>query len=434
MIKSEVEIKKLGINGEGIGYIDKKICFVYNALPGETVEVEIIETNKKFLKGKVLNYIKSAPDRVESFCKEDQFCQGCSLIAMPYKQQLPYKKGILKDAIKKFSDFDVETLPIRATLPSPIERGYRKVVSLPVAYYKGKLSVGIYQRESKYLTFMSNCSMQDPLINQCLVKIENILNEKGVKSYSDKFKKGLRFMRIRNIDNQLQVLFVTGVDGIGEEVTKEVEKISEVKSIYFTINTTRYQEFEMQGFKKIYGKSNMEFKCFDQQYLYSVKSQFPLNPDMEKEKLRIMKSLITKEGPVLSLYCGVGILELAIDNEVIAIDDKNYHINDAQDNAKFLRKENATFLCKNVDEAVVTQCKKNNFDVAIIRKEELSQAIKQSLILSKVKEVIYVNDHPSALAKDLEELKKYYRIETIYPLDTYPYTAKLETVVKLVRK
>lgn len=30
-----VEIKKIGINGEGIGYIDKKICFIENALPGK---------------------------------------------------------------------------------------------------------------------------------------------------------------------------------------------------------------------------------------------------------------------------------------------------------------------------------------------------------------------------------------------------------------
>ena len=54
MRKEQVEIKKLGINGEGIGYINKKICFVQNALPGEMVEVEIIEDNRKFLTGKVL--------------------------------------------------------------------------------------------------------------------------------------------------------------------------------------------------------------------------------------------------------------------------------------------------------------------------------------------------------------------------------------------
>lgn len=434
MRKEQVEIKKLGINGEGIGYINKKICFVQNALPGEMVEVEIIEDNRKFLKGKVLKTMNVSSDRVESFCKEDHFCQGCSLTALSYKQHLPHKKGILKDALKKYTDFDVESLPIKAVIPAITQTGYKKVVSLPVTYFKGKVAVGIYQRESKYLTFMNNCSMQDPLINQCLVKIENILNEYKVRDYNDKVKKGLRFMKARNIAGQIQVLFVTGQDGISEEVTKAIGQIEEVKSIYFTINTSRHQDFEQQGYKKIYGQSTLPFQCFEQQYLYSIKSEFPINPEMEMKKLDIMKSFIPENTSVLSLNCGIGLLELSLSQHVVAIDDKNYHIKDAKDNAKFLHKDNVEFICKNIDEATVQQCKKKRFDIAVIRCEELSRAIKQSLVLSKVKDVIYVSDHPSSLAKDLDELSSYYQIESIIPLDTYPYTSKLDTIVKLKRK
>lgn len=434
MRKEQVEIKKLGINGEGIGYINKKICFVQNALPGEIVEVEIIEDNRKFLKGKVLKTMNVSSDRVESFCKEDHFCQGCSLTALSYKQHLPHKKGILKDALKKYTDFDVESLPIKAVIPAITQTGYKKVVSLPVTYFKGKVAVGIYQRESKYLTFMNNCSMQDPLINQCLVKIENILNEYKVRDYNDKVKKGLRFMKVRNIAGQIQVLFVTGQDGISEEVTKAIGQIEAVKSIYFTINTSRHQDFEQQGYKKIYGQSTLPFQCFEQQYLYSIKSEFPINPEMEMKKLDIMKSFIPENTSVLSLNCGIGLLELSLSQHVVAIDDKNYHIKDAKDNAKFLHKDNVEFICKNIDEATVQQCKKKRFDIAVIRCEELSRAIKQSLVLSKVKDVIYVSDHPSSLAKDLDELSSYYQIESIIPLDTYPYTSKLDTIVKLKRK
>ncbi len=434
MRKEQVEIKKLGINGEGIGYINKKICFVQNALPGEIVEVEIIEDNRKFLKGKVLKTMNVSSDRVESFCKEDHFCQGCSLTALSYKQHLPHKKGILKDALKKYTDFDVESLPIKAVIPAITQTGYKKVISLPVTYFKGKVAVGIYQRESKYLTFMNNCSMQDPLINQCLVKIENILNEYKVRDYNDKVKKGLRFMKVRNIAGQIQVLFVTGQDGISEEVTKAIGQIEAIKSIYFTINTSRHQDFEQQGYKKIYGQSTLPFQCFEQQYLYSIKSEFPINPEMEMKKLDIMKSFIPENTSVLSLNCGIGLLELSLSQHVVAIDDKNYHIKDAKDNVKFLHKDNVEFICKNIDEATVQQCKKKRFDIAVIRCEELSRAIKQSLVLSKVKDVIYVSDHPSSLAKDLDELSSYYQIESIIPLDTYPYTSKLDTIVKLKRK
>lgn len=434
MKNEQVEIKKLGINGEGIGYINKKICFVENALPGEVVEVEILSDNRKFLKGKVVKYVQTSQDRAESFCKEAQFCQGCSLTSLVYRQHLPYKKGILKDALKKYTDFDVEKLPIKAVIPAPVNKGYRHVVSLPVIYFKGKVGVGIYQRESKYLTFMSQCPMQDPLINECLMKVENILNEYKVRDYNDKVKKGLRFIRVRNIEGQIQIIFVTGEDGIQEDIVKEIAKIDAVKSIFLTINTTRHQEFELQGFKKIYGKSTLAYQCFDQQYLYSAKSEFPICPEMEKQKMEIIKSWISNDASVLSLYCGIGLMELSMNNDIVAIDDKNYHIRDAKENAKFLHKDRIEFICRQVDEATISQCKKKRFDVAVIRCEEMTQAIKQSLVLSKIKDVIYVSDHPSSLAKDLEDLKKYYDIESIIPLDTYPYSAKLETIVKLKRK
>ncbi len=434
MRKEQVEIKKLGINGEGIGYINKKICFIHNALPGEVVEVEITNDNRKFMNGKVLKHIKKSNDRVQSFCQEDQFCQGCALTSLTYQQHLPFKKGILKDALKKYTDFDVEKLPIKAVLPAPTTKGYRHVVSLPVTYFKGKVRFGIYQRESKYLTFMSQCSMQDPLINECLVKLEDILNAHKVRDYNDKVKKGLRFIKVRNIEGQIQILFVTGQDGINEDVVKELSQIPYVKSIFMTVNTTRHQEFELQGYKKVYGQSTLPFSCFNQQYVYSVKSEFPINPEMEMKKMDIIKSFIPQDASVLSLYCGIGLMEMSMDNPIVAIDDKNYHIRDAKDNAKFLHKDNIEWICKNVDEATIQQCKKKQFDYVIVRSEELSQAIKQSLILSKVKDVIYVSDHPSSLAKDLEELSQYYHVESLIPLDTYPYSSKLETIVKLKRK
>lgn len=434
MRKEEVEIKKLGINGEGIGYINKKICFVDNAMPEEIVEVEIVSENPKFLKGKVLQYIQKSKDRVDTICKEDRQCQGCSLTSLAYAKHLPYKKGVLKDALKKYTSFNVESLPIKATHPSPVEKGYRHVVSLPITYFKGKVNVGIYQRETKYLTLMNGCAMQDPLINDCLVKIENVLNNHKVRDYNDKIKKGLRFVRLRNIDGKVQVLFVTGQDGMKQEVIDDLSQIDAVKSIWFTINTTRHQEFELQGYKKVYGQSTLSFQYANQQYLYSVKSEFPINPDMEKIKLDIIRSFIPNDASVLSLNCGVGLLELSLDNEVIAIDEKNYHIKDAKDNAKFLHKDNVNFLCKDINEGTISQCKKKSFDYIVVRSEELSPAMKQSFILSKSKNVIYVSDHPSSLAKDIEELSQYFQVESIIPLDTYPYTAKIETIVKLKRK
>ncbi len=432
--KAEVEIKKLGINGEGIGYINKKICFVDNALPSEVVEIEIIEETRKYYKGKVIRTIKESKYREDTFCKEDSTCLGCALTRLAYAKQLTFKRDLLKDALKKYTTFDVESLPIRRTYASPVKKGYRTSVALPITYFNGKVLAGIYQRESKYLTFMNKCPMQNDLVNQTIVKIEDVLNKHGVRDYNDKIKKGLRFMRLRNVDGNIQVLFVTGTDGLKKEVVEDLKKIEEITSIFYTINTTRYQEFEAQGYAKLYGNSKVAYKFFNQQYLYSIKSEFPVNPEMEKTKMETIRSFVDEGESVISLYCGIGVMELAMDNEIVAVDNKNYHIQDAEENMKFLRKSNVKFLCKDIDEAVITQCKKKHFDTLILRHDEMSHAVKQSILLSRINKVIYVCDHPSSLAKDLEELKDTYNIETILPLDMNPYSAKVETIVKLVRK
>ena len=433
MRSEKVEIKKLGINGEGIGYINKKICFVNNALPGETVEVEIVEDNRKYLKGKVTKILVKSSDRMHADCDQYSQCLGCSLLHFNYGQQLSYKKQMIRDAFAKYSEADAFKLPIYDIVPSLLDKGYRSVVSLPIAYFKGKVHAGIYQRESKYLTLMDHCPMHDDLINKTLVKIEDILNAHKVRDYNDKVKKGLRFIRLKNIDGAIFVLLVTGEDGISEDVTKEIANIEEVKSIHFTINTTRYQDFDMQGFKKIYGVSTLPYECLGKKYVFSAKSEYPTYPKMEEKKIEILKSMIKENAHVLSINCGVGLLENAIDNDVVGVDSKKEHIKDASDNAHFLRKENAKFVCKNIDEAVVSLCKKNHFDVAVLRCEGLSDAIKQSMILSRVNEILYVTSHASALAKDYEDLKKYYHLESITPLDMYPHQSKLEMIARFVK-
>ncbi len=429
---TQTEIKKLGINGEGIGYIDKKVCFIDNALPGEVVEVELDNTNPRYYKGKVKKYIKQSPYRQKTICKEDEHCLGCSLTCYKYDQQLVYKKDLLKDALRKYTKLPLKYLPIRNTIPASKVVGYKDVVNLPVTYFQGKVRFGIYQRDSKYLTLMDQCVTQNPIINECLQQIEDILNDCHVRDYNEKFKKGLRFIRMRLIGGQIQILFVTGNDGIKEEVVKRISQISYVKAIWYTVNTARYQDFDIKGYKKLYGESKFGFSCLNQSYQVSIKADYPINPMQEEVKLSMIQSMIG-EGDVLSLNCGIGLLELSLDNDIVAVDERKENIQDANDNMKLLHKDNVEFICRNVDEAVVARCKRKTYDYIIVRGEGLSDAMIQSIILSKAKNIIVVSDHPSVLAKNLETLKDNYKIKTMIPLDSYPYTAKFDTIVQLVK-
>ena len=86
-MKKNLEIKKLGINGEGIGYIDRKIVFVPGALPQEEVVVDLIRQTRSYYEGKLVKVIKPSKNRVVPRCKAYNDCQGCTLLHLNYYKQ-----------------------------------------------------------------------------------------------------------------------------------------------------------------------------------------------------------------------------------------------------------------------------------------------------------------------------------------------------------
>ena len=88
-----LSIKKIGINGEGIGYYKRLAIFVDGALPGEECVVRITDVTEKFAKG-VLVKIKGekSPLRVKPLCPHYSVCGACQFQHIDYKGQLKYKK------------------------------------------------------------------------------------------------------------------------------------------------------------------------------------------------------------------------------------------------------------------------------------------------------------------------------------------------------
>ena len=88
----ELEVKKIGINGEGIAYYNKKIVFIDNALPKEKVKVEIVEETDKFIKADLKEIIVKSPFRTNPFCEKYDECGACNLQHVTYNESLNLKR------------------------------------------------------------------------------------------------------------------------------------------------------------------------------------------------------------------------------------------------------------------------------------------------------------------------------------------------------
>ncbi len=56
-----ITIKRMGINGEGIGFYKKKIIFVPQAITDEVVIVEITEEQRNYLRGELIRVKEKKP-------------------------------------------------------------------------------------------------------------------------------------------------------------------------------------------------------------------------------------------------------------------------------------------------------------------------------------------------------------------------------------
>ena len=272
------------------------------------------------------------------------------------------------------------------------------------------------------------------MINETLAALENILTNNKCQIYNDKFKTGLRFIKVKLIGKQIQLVFITGRDGIDRKIVSQITEIPHVASVYMSINTSKHQEFDDSGYTKLYGPSHLELYNDDKKYLVSAKSKLPENIVVYYKQVQCIKMMLQDSQKIISLNCGIGLLESNLEQEVIAIDEKKYHIEDAKINNK--RKENITFIAGDLDQKIVIYAKKKIYDTLIIQNERfgLSETIINSIKIAKIKTIIYCCQSYSTLAKDLAELENNYRLEKIVALDSSCHNSYLTTIVKLVRK
>lgn len=434
MKNQTVTIKKMGINGEGIAYIDSKIVFIKGALTGEEVLCAIDRNERNYMVGHVVKILKKSSARThEKNHAKAQY--GYSLFHMNYLDQLPYKKGLIKDAISKYTKFNVDALNVKPVLEAKTRENYRQYAGFPIIYRHGQLAFGELEGVESFLSVDDLYRLQDHGINRLLKKVQDILNKHKCKDYYPRVKKGLRYVMVRKFDDAYQLVFVTGKDGIAKEVTQEIAALDEVASIYYTINTSSHSSFNEKGFKRIYGNNRMTYHYDDRDFLFSVKTPMVINPEMEEAYYDVVKSLIPEEAEVLSVYPRYGLLEISLPNTVRALEGDMNCVDDARLNADRLKETNKKFKLGDVDEEIIHFCKKHHYDVALLQlfNDEMSEEIAKSIILSKIPEVIITAKNMSTLGEAIAALQARYTIAYVSGVDMDPNTPLVTGIVKMVR-
>ena len=433
----KIEIKKTGINGEGIGYLNRKPVFVSGCFPGEIVEVTITSRGEKYSRGRADKIIKRSAHRVESPCAVSSLCGSCPFINLDYRTQLQYKEEILSETLRKYCGFKGRFEHMVASE----QLYYRNKVNMPVlADKKGKLYNAMYRPNSNTPVQIDKCVMHDGKLEQVRIEVLKVLNRFKMKPYDNREKTGIRQLVVRGFD-EFQVVLITGRNTITYKLSEAIMAIKGVVSLYQGVNTRKNPVSLMpDNITLIAGKPEIDLHICGYDVTLHPQAFFQLNGKQGASIYEKVRELICEEVFLaVEAYCGVGVMSLLIHDkckEVIGIELDRRAVESARKNAEINGIENVSFKCGDAGSELIRLSRKKKPDLLIADppRTGLSDEFIECILKSDIKQIIYVSCNPATLARNIRDLESRYYRETVIPYDMFPNTPHIETVVSLKRK
>ena len=442
-------IKRLGINGEGVGFYKRKIVFVPGALPGEVVVAEVTKVNPKFAEAKIKKMRKPSADRVNAPCPVYDKCGGCQLQHLSYEGQLREKKDIVRQAFERHTKIDPNQLPLHDTIGMEDPWNYRNKSQLQVGKHKEKVLAGLYGMNSHQLIDISDCMIQHPMTNTVTQQVKKILEDLNISIYNEKKHKGIIrtiVTRVAFATGQIQLVLITTQQEIPKKdlLIEEVKRrLPEVTSILQNVNGKRTSLIFGDETIHLAGEEVIQETLGDVSFELSARAFFQLNP-VQTVKLydEVKKAAqLTGKEKVVDAYCGVGTIGMWVAKEageVRGMDVIAEGIDDANANAKKHGISNAHYVVGPAEKLLPKWVKEGwKPDVVIVDppRTGCNDALLRTIIEVKPKKMVYVSCNPSTLAKDVNQLMKAgFKLKYLQPVDMFPHTSHVEAVALIELK
>lgn len=380
----------------------------------------------------------------EFSCKVSKRCGGCQLSNMSYAEQLIFKQ---KQVERLLSSFGKVNKIIGAENPF----NYRNKVQAAFYYdfRRRKTASGVYQSNSQSIVPVDSCMLENKTADKIIVTVRKLCDSFKIKPYDIKNDTGvLRHVLVRcgNKSGEIMVVLVTAVPNFPSKnnfVKALLKAHPEITTVVHNVNNTELNLALGAQSRTLYGKGYIEDELCGCKFRISPDSFYQVNPvqcEMLYSKAVEFASLTGKE-TLFDSYCGtgtIGIIAARKAKQVLGVELNKSAVKDAIANAKLNGVKNIYFTCDDAGEYLeYITGEGERFDVVMMDPPRAGADVKflNSVIKAEPKRIVYVSCNPSTLARDLEYItKKGYAVRKIQPVDMFPYTRHMETVVLMTKK
>ncbi len=386
---------------------------------------------------------KTTADKKAEFCPVAKKCGGCQLQNMSYPEQLSYKQAKVIRLLGKFCR--VEDI---IGMEKPYN--YRNKVQAAFGMTRGgKIISGVYQSKSHRIVCVDECRLEDKKADEIIVTIRNMMKHYRMIPYNEDTGVGfLRHVLVKRgfTSGEIMVVLVTGTPmfpGKNAFVKELLKKHPEITTIIQNINREHTSLVLGETEKVLYGKGTIEDTLCGCVFRISAKSFYQINP-VQTEKLystAIDFAGLTGNETIIDAYCGIGtigIIAAQKAKDVIAVELNKDAVFDAKNNARRNDTQNIKFYCADAGKFMTNMAadgKKADVVFMDPPRAGSDEAFLSSVVTLSPEKVVYVSCNPETQERDLKFLiKNGYKVRKIQPVDMFPHTNHVETVVLLTKK
>ena len=398
----DITLTGMAYGGDAFGRdADGRMIFVPFAIPGEHIQIKVVETHKRWARARLVKVLKASPERVAPRCRHFTDCGGCHYQHMPYQIQLKSKAEIVRSQLERLGGF--EDPPVETIIASQSPWNTRNHLKFSLTP-DGRL--GFNAPGSNRVVPIDECHLPEPNLASLWPRLDLETIQ------------GLKRITLRTGIEGERMLILHGDDDPDVNVTTDLPA-----SVVW---------LSPRGMTVLAGEGFLTIDVLDRAFKVSANSFFQVHTALAGEVVQhVLEALRFQPGEtILDLYAGVGLFSAFLAQKgvrVVAVEESPVACADFENNlAEF---DHVELYEAPVEVALPAIHTHPSAVIVDPPRVGLSlEAIKQLIILSSPL-LVYVSCDPATLARDGQRLVKAgYQLERCTPIDMFPQTYHIETL------
>lgn len=453
-----IRIEKIAAEGKSIAYVDDKVLFVPNTVPGDIVDVQVTRKRKSFLEGMVVKTHQSSGLRIAVPCAHFGICGGCKWLNLPYGKQLEFKQQEITDNLQRIGKVQLKNL--QPILGSAEQLYYRNKLEFTFSAKRYLTPEEIRQEtdieRTPALGFhvpglfdkvvdIEHCCLQGGLSNDIRNFIKSHALRHGLSFYDIRAQQGfLRTLIIRTASTgETMVIIAFGhEDQTARETLLEALKrqFPGITSLMYVINEKLNDNLTDQEIICYAGKDHIFEEMEGLKFKIGPKSFYQTNSQQAYHLYCAARELAALSGneTVYDLYTGTGTIANFIARrakKVIGIEYVPEAIEDAKINSAINGITNTAFYAGDMKDILNESfiARHGHPDVIITDppRAGMHPDVVQTILKAAPGRIVYVSCNSATQARDLQVMDPYYEVECVQPVDMFPHTHHVENIVLL---